>query len=364
MRLDKYLTSIGVGSRSEVKKEIKKGNVTVNGKLVLSPEEKINENEDEICFKGKNLTYSEFEYFMLNKPKGYVSATEDNLHPTVTALIKNAAHKDIFPVGRLDIDTEGLLLITNDGELSHNLLSPKKHVDKTYYAIINGKVTEEDVATFAEPMDLGAKSVGGSKVKKQQDASNKSVGESKVKKQQAAPNKSVGKSGIDKKNITQPAKLQIIDYVDVTADNPRFCDNTDPTIIKSEVLSDDIEPKNTKTQISDNKKISPLEKETDIFENVKPLNDKIITEIQEYIRVVSDNEKITQTLSDTFTTVYVTIKEGKFHQIKRMFEHVGKKVIYLKRISMGTLILDESLQTGEYRALTDEEVDALKNRNF
>ena len=151
MRLDKFLVACAVGSRTEVKNLLKAGRVTVNGKKEKSAKLQINEERDEIRFDGQVLEYEEFVYYMINKPKGVISATEDPKHRTVLDLLDDLARsKEVFPVGRLDIDTHGLLLLTNDGQLAHALLSPKRHVDKTYLAQINGVMTDEDVETFAE----------------------------------------------------------------------------------------------------------------------------------------------------------------------------------------------------------------------
>ncbi len=233
MRLDKFLCETGFGTRSEVKNLLKKGLVTVNGEVVKKPEQKIDEHTDKVICNGVPASYTEYVYLMLHKPAGVVSATEDRRERTVLDLLDGEQIRDLFPVGRLDKDTEGLLLLTNDGELSHRLLSPKKHVDKTYYAEIEGTVTEEHVAQFLKGLDIG------------------------------------------EKKLTLPAKLEIL------AGGPQ-------------------------------------------------------------------------------SKIRVTIHEGKFHQIKRMFRAVGCEVTYLKRLSMGSLVLDESLLKGEYRHLTDEEVHALK----
>lgn len=233
MRLDKFLTELGVGTRSEVKKILKTGQITVNGIPVKKPEEKIDEAKDIVAYQGRVLAYRKFEYYLFHKPAGCVTAVTDEQHKTVMDYMKDLTRKDLNPVGRLDIDTEGLLLITNDGMLSHELLSPAKHVPKTYYARIEGSVTKGDVNRFAEGVDIG------------------------------------------EKKMTKPAEL---------------------TILASDVVSE----------------------------------------------------------------IELTISEGKFHQVKRMFEAVGKKVIYLKRISMGSLILDKDLKPGEYRPLTEEEVNQLK----
>lgn len=232
MRLDKYLAEMGVGTRTEVKKLIRQGKVSVNGKVEKKPEAKIDPQQSIILCNGVAVAYEKFEYYMLNKPAGVVSATTDSRDKTVLDLIEDKRRKDLFPVGRLDKDTEGLLLITNDGELAHRLLSPKKHVDKVYYAKIDGIVTEEDQKAFAQGVSIG----GG--------------------------------------EMAKPSKLEIL-------------------------------------------------------------------------------------VSDQISEIRLTIQEGKFHQVKRMFESVGKKVIYLKRLSMGTLILDETLALGEYRPLTEEEIKAL-----
>lgn len=232
LRLDKLLADMGYGTRSEIKKEIAKGGVTVNGTVMKKPEAKIDTKRDIVCIKGEKAVYARYEYFMLNKPAGVVSATMDRRERTVLDLIEDKKRDDLFPVGRLDKDTEGLLLITNNGELAHQLLSPKKHVDKVYFARVRGTVTEEDIKMFSEGLDIG-----------------------------------------DEKK-TLPAQLSILS-------------------------------------------------------------------------------------SGEISETRITIREGRFHQIKRMFAAVGKEVVYLKRLGMGTLTLDESLAPGEYRRLTEEEVTGL-----
>lgn len=155
MRLDKFLVACAVGSRTEVKNFLKSGRVTVNGKKEKSAKLQIDEETDEICFDGQKLDYEEFVYYMMNKPQGVISATEDPKHKTVLDLLDNYARaKEVFPVGRLDIDTHGLLLLTNDGKLAHALLSPKRHVDKTYLAQVKGIMTDTDVETFAKGIPL------------------------------------------------------------------------------------------------------------------------------------------------------------------------------------------------------------------
>jgi len=155
MRLDKFLVACAVGSRTEVKNFLKDGCVTVSGKKEKSAKLQINEDTDEICFDGQKLEYEEFVYYMMNKPQGVISATEDPKHKTVLDLLDDLARsKEVFPVGRLDIDTHGLLLLTNDGKLAHALLSPKRHVDKTYLAQVKGIMTDEDIETFAQGIPL------------------------------------------------------------------------------------------------------------------------------------------------------------------------------------------------------------------
>ena len=155
IRLDKYLADMQIGTRSAVKEYIRKGRVRVNEAVVKSPEQKIDTETDTVLYDDKPVGYHTYEYFMLNKPQGVVSATQDTKEKTVTELITEKNRKDLFPVGRLDKDTEGLLLITNDGALSHELLSPKKHVDKIYYARVSGRLAPEDCAAFEAGMTLG-----------------------------------------------------------------------------------------------------------------------------------------------------------------------------------------------------------------
>ena len=235
-RIDKILSNLGYGSRSELKKLCKSGLVKVNGKVINNPGVQVDVENDEILFDGEKVVYKEFIYLMLNKPDRYISATFDKRDPIVLDLIdKEALIFEPFPVGRLDKDTEGLLVLTNDGQLAHRVLSPKKHVPKTYYAKVEGVVTEEDVKAFAEGVTL------------------------------------------DDGYETMPAELEILK-------------------------------------------------------------------------------------SDDISEIELTIHEGKFHQVKRMFESVGKKVVYLKRLSMGKLKLDESLALGDYRELTEEEVKMIEER--
>lgn len=239
MRIDKLLAHMGLGTRSEIKKAVKFGKVNVDGQVVKDSGLIVNPDVADVVFDGEPVVYRDVVYFMLNKPQGVISATEDGRERTVIDLLEPQDRlREPFPVGRLDKDTVGLLLLTNDGQLAHELLSPRKHVAKTYEALVLGIVGEEDKQLFAAGVTL------------------------------------------DDGYVTMPADLQI-----------------------------------NGTEQRDN---------------------------------------------DTFSTILLTIMEGKFHQVKRMFEAVGKKVVYLKRVSMGPLKLDESLPEGSYRELSDEEVELLR----
>lgn len=239
LRIDKYLADCGIGTRSEVKKYIKAKQITVNGDVVAKPEQKIDENTDVICFKGQQIAYEKYVYYLLHKPAGCVTAKQDNVHQTVMDYFPDDIKaKDIAPVGRLDLDTEGLLLFTNDGPLTHHLLSPTHHIPKTYCAILDKEVPIMAVQQFKEGVDIGD----------------------------------------DKPTL--PAELLIM---------PVTTDKDGNNVYSAEL----------------------------------------------------------------------TIHEGRFHQVKRMFEAVGCTVTYLKRLSMGTLTLGE-LPKGEYRRLTEEEVQSLQ----
>lgn len=230
LRLDKMLAHCGYGSRKEVKQLIRKGEVIVNGEIVYDDDLKVDSDKDDVIVFDENVNYQELVYIMLNKPSGVVSATFDFHKQTVIDLVSEYANYKIFPVGRLDIDTVGLLLITNDGMLCHNLLSPKSHVDKKYYVEFDGEFKDSYYKMFENGMVL------------------------------------------DDGYKTLPGKITL-------------------------------------------------------------------------------NEK---------NKAIVTIHEGKFHQVKRMFEALNMKVTYLKRISFGTLTLDENLNEGQYRLLTDKEIEDLK----
>lgn len=234
MRIDKLLSQTKGMTRTEAKKSLRAGRVTKNGIPIKDGAEKCDPGEDELCLDGEQIIWQEFHYLMLYKPSGCVTATQDAVHKTVMDYIPTELRRGLSPVGRLDIDTEGLLLLTDDGALNHQLLSPGRHVAKCYEAVIDGPLTQTEIQLFSEGLDIG------------------------------------------EKHLTAPAGLEII-----SDETGRF-------------------------------------------------------------------------------TVLVTITEGKFHQIKRMFEAVGRKVLFLKRLSMKNLCLDENLQPGEWRPLNAEEIASLK----
>ncbi len=232
MRLDKFLCELNIGSRSQVKTYVKQGLVCVNGMVEKNADRKIDENKDIVSYRGENLKYQQYHYYMLNKPQGVVTATKDNVSKTVMDLLPIELRKNLFPVGRLDKDTEGLLLLTDDGSLAHRMLSPTKHVDKTYLVGIRERLSDHARHALENGVDIG------------EDA------------------------------LTRPAMV--------------------------EVLSD--------------------------FE------------------------------------ILLTIHEGKFHQVKRMLKAVDNEVIALKRTKFGKLRLDDALNPGEYRELTDSEVSLLHEK--
>lgn len=240
MRLDKFLAEVGIGSRKEVKVLIKKGQIKVNEEVIKSDKFQVKEFDDQITYLDEPLVYQKDFYYVLNKPAGVISATQDNYEQTVMDLLSDEDYReDLFPVGRLDKDTEGLLILTNDGKLAHQLLSPKKHVEKEYFAKVKGVMTEEDIDSFARGLV------------------------------------------IDKGEQTLPAQL--------------FIDSIDH------------------------------EEET--------------------------------------SAIRLILHEGKFHQVKRMVQAVGKEVTYLKRLRMGGFLLPESLDNGEYRELTETELLQLQEQN-
>ena len=230
MRLDKFLCDCGIGTRSRIKKDIKAGLVTVNGVRIQKAEQHIDENADVVCYNGRPCVYEKYVYYMLNKPAGVVSATEDKDGKTVLDLLGDAAGEGLFPVGRLDKDTEGLLLITNDGALAHELLSPSKHVEKEYECRLAYPLTDVQKTKLEQGVDIG--------------------------------------EGI----ISRPAVIHI-----------------------------------------------------------------------------EAEDRIT-----------LTITEGKFHQVKRMLHAVGNEVVYLKRVRMGDLALDDGLAKGSFRRLTEKEMEIIR----
>ena len=236
MRLDKYLADAGIGSRSDVKDLIRKGRITINGLPIKNNDYKLNTEQDMICFDSFPVKYQKFAYYMLNKPSGVVSATNDNTCKTVIDLLNAENRKNLFPVGRLDKDTTGLLLITDDGEFSHKILSPKKHVPKTYLALLDGKLNETEKLRIEQGIDIGDET------------------------------------------ITLPAMLHY--------------ESPDSNLIR------------------------------------------------------------------------ITITEGRYHQVKRMFYAVGKNVVSLKRIQIGALKLDETLNAGSYRQLTENEISLCFDRTL
>lgn len=311
MRLDKFLADMGVGSRSDLKKAIRKSLVTVNGAVEKDPGAQVSA-EDHICFDGAEIRYAEQQYYMLHKPAGVLSASEDRRQTTVVDLIRDAAstdasaanasaadhhaagghddgsivrstedalvRKDLFPVGRLDKDTEGLLIITNDGPLAHQLLVPKHHIDKTYYAIVTGTITEDDQRAFTRGIRY------------------------------------------DEKLTALPATLRVLSTGKTVADLRRALGFA----ATSERL--------LRTRLAGPAFIG-AEEPADITE------DTLVSEVE------------------------ITIQEGKFHQIKKMVKALpgGKEILYLRRITMGALRLDPALAPGEFRKLRQEEIKILKD---
>lgn len=256
IRLDKFLADTGYGTRSTVKQLLKKFAVMVDGVQVKKADIKIDTEKNVISINGKTVQYEEYEYYMMNKPAGVISAATDEREKTVVDLISDKKRRDLFPVGRLDRDTVGLLLLTNDGNLARRLLAPGKHVDKVYRVKVTGRLDEEDVKAFREGIDIG-----------------------------------------DEK-LTMPADLRIISV------------------------------------------------------NECPL-------------ISADNSEADNGWIKTYNTdAEVTLREGRFHQVKRMFSERGHMVVYLKRLSMGKLKLDEGLEEGQYRRLTEEELKSLTEKRI
>ena len=304
IRLDKYLSNMTGESRSIIKSEIKKGNVIVNGSTVLKAENKIDEIKDEVIYKGESVAYSKYAYYMFNKPAGCVSATTDNTCKTVIDYLKNEQISGLFPVGRLDKDTEGLLIITNDGELAHKLLSPKKHVEKKYYARIKGNLPTDVEKRFEDGLDIG-----------------------------------------DEKK-TLPARIEVLQ-------NAKTTESTDKLTGKTDNMTGKTDNTTGKTDNMTGKTDNMTGKTDNMTGNTDNITDVVISDRSDALPdegpALFDSE------------VYVVITEGRYHQVKRMFKAVGCEVTYLERKSMGGLELDDTLRRGEYRKLTAEEINTLLN---
>lgn len=283
MRLDKMLGNLGYGTRSGIKALVRQGAVTVNGVRVKDPGMQIDPYADAVVLQDERIVYRDTVYVMLHKPAGYVSATEDKRDVTVLALLPDELTVfSPFPVGRLDKDTEGLLLLTNDGKLSHDLLSPRKHVPKTYRALVAGRVGSDDIAAFAAGVTL------------------------------------------DDGYVTLPAELRVLEG----------------DVREAALPVEDAGPDDDRTGSAG--ALERLSGEPALRANKA---------------LLQEADAAGQPLS----WIELTISEGKYHQVKRMFEAVGKKVLYLRRRSMGPLSLDASLKPGEWRELAEEELDLLKN---
>ena len=304
IRLDKYLSNMTGESRSIIKSEIKKGNVIVNGSTVLKAENKIDEIKDEVIYKGEPVAYSKYAYYMFNKPAGCVSATTDNTCKTVIDYLKNEQVSGLFPVGRLDKDTEGLLIITNDGELAHKLLSPKKHVAKKYYARIKGNLPTDVEKRFEDGLDIG-----------------------------------------DEKK-TLPARIEVLQ-------NARAIESTDKLTGKTDNMTGKTDNMTGNTDNMTGNTDNMTGKTDNTTGNTDNITDVVISDRSD---ALPDEEPA---LFDS--EVYVVITEGRYHQVKRMFKAVGCEVTYLERKSMGGLELDDTLRRGEYRKLTAEEINTLLN---
>lgn len=237
VRLDKFLADNGIGTRSKVRELIKKGLIKVNSDVAKKPDIKLDTQRDEVIYNGGKIKYQRYHYYILNKPAGFITATTDSRDKTVMDILSEVPYKNMFPVGRLDKDTEGLLLITDDGDLAHKLLAPKNHIDKTYFVKCSGVISTEDIDMLENGIDIG-----------------------------------------------------------------------------------------------DDKPTMPAE----------------------VILTASDDEKNTSEL-------LLTIREGRFHQVKRMIKAVGKTVIYLERVGFGSIRLDDSIKRGQYRRLSEAEIEELKS---
>lgn len=344
MRLDKFLADMGVGSRSDLKKAIRKSLVTVNGAVEKDPGAQVSA-EDHICFDGAEIRYAEQQYYMLHKPAGVLSASEDRRQTTVVDLIRDAAptdasaanasradrhaagghadgsiarstedelvRKDLFPVGRLDKDTEGLLIITNDGPLAHQLLVPKHHIDKTYYAIVTGTITEDDQRAFSRGIRY------------------------------------------DEKLTALPATLRVLSTGKTVAD--LRSELGFPENVSAFVPSDEGNATDHALTHSDASRMLAEMRITD------PIARLLRTRLAGSAFIGAE-EPADITEDSLVSEVEITIQEGKFHQIKKMVKALpgGKEILYLRRITMGALRLDPNLAPGEFRKLSEDEIKILK----
>ena len=345
MRLDKFLADMGVGSRSDLKKAIRKSLVTVNGAVEKDPGAQVSA-EDHICFDGAEIRYAEQQYYMLHKPAGVLSASEDRRQTTVVDLIRDAAptdasaanasradrhaagghadgsiarstedelvRKDLFPVGRLDKDTEGLLIITNDGPLAHQLLVPKHHIDKTYYAIVTGTITGDDQRAFTRGIRY------------------------------------------DEKLTALPATLRVLSTGKTVADLRRELGF--PESVSVFVPSDEGNATDHALTHSDASRMLAEMRITD------PIARLLRTRLAGPAFIGAE-EPADITEDSLVSEVEITIQEGKFHQIKKMVKALpgGKEILYLRRITMGALRLDPNLAPGEFRKLRQDEIKILKD---
>lgn len=344
MRLDKFLADMGVGSRSDLKKAIRKSLVTVNGAVEKDPGAQVSA-EDHICFDGAEIRYAEQQYYMLHKPAGVLSASEDRRQTTVVDLIRDVAptdasaanasradhhaagghadgsiarsmedelaRKDLFPVGRLDKDTEGLLIITNDGPLAHQLLVPKHHIDKTYYAIVTGTITEDDQRAFSRGIRY------------------------------------------DEKLTALPATLRVLSTGKTVAD--LRSELGFPENVSAFVPSDEGNATDHALTHSDASRMLAEMRITD--PTARLLRTRLAGPA-----FIGAEEPADITEDSLVSEVEITIQEGKFHQIKKMVKALpgGKEILYLRRITMGALRLDPNLAPGEFRKLSEDEIKILK----
>lgn len=290
IRLDRFLAEAGIGSRAEVKKLIRSGRVSINKERAKQPEQKVSPDLDEILVDQTPVKPSAPPTLMLNKPAGVISATKDTKEKTVLDLIQEPYASKLHPVGRLDKDTEGLLLLTEDGGLSHALLSPKKHVMKTYFAVISGQPDREIMLGFRDGIEIG------------------------------------------EKKKTLPAKLAFLSVSD--------------TVQTADSEGNEILP-GVESISSDGEILSYVES---IFSDGE---------------ILPGMESISQSdlahCEEGECCAVVSISEGKYHQIKRMFGAFGRQVRFLKRLSMGDVVLDPALKPGQYRPLTAKEMELLTN---